>query len=58
MHRGAVDRARVLKASIPLVAENGIELHDELELELTLTAVSDAPISADGLPGDAPPSVR
>jgi ribosomal protein S18 acetylase RimI-like enzyme len=58
VHRGAVDRARVLKASIPLVAENGIELHDELELELTLTSVSDAPISADGLPGDAPPSVR
>jgi len=37
VHRGAVDRARVLKPSIPLVAENGIELHDELELELDLS---------------------
>ena len=58
VHRGAVDRARGLKPSIPLVAENGIELHDELELELTLSPVSSAPTSAVGLPGDAPPSVR
>ena len=36
VHRGAVDRARLLKPSIPLVAENGIELHDELEMELEL----------------------
>jgi ribosomal protein S18 acetylase RimI-like enzyme len=36
VHEGAVDLARLLKPSIPLVAENGIELHDELELELTL----------------------
>ena len=34
--KGAVDRARRLKASIPLVADNGIELHDEIELELEL----------------------
>jgi ADP-ribose pyrophosphatase YjhB (NUDIX family) len=36
VHRGAVDRARLLKSSIPVVAENGIELHDEVELELEL----------------------
>jgi len=36
VHEGAVDLARLLKPSIPLVAENGIELHDELELELTV----------------------
>jgi ADP-ribose pyrophosphatase YjhB (NUDIX family)/GNAT superfamily N-acetyltransferase len=36
VHRGAVDVARLLKPSIPLVAENGIELHDELEMELEL----------------------
>jgi ribosomal protein S18 acetylase RimI-like enzyme len=42
VHRGAVDQARLLKESIPLVAHNGIELHDELELELELTLASDA----------------
>jgi GNAT superfamily N-acetyltransferase len=31
--RGAVDRARALKPSIPLTGEYGIELHDELVLE-------------------------
>ena len=39
VHEGAVDRARALKPSIPLVAENGIELHDELELALVLAPV-------------------
>jgi len=35
-HRGAVDDARRLKPSIPLVGEHGIEIHDELEYELAL----------------------
>ncbi|MGO9583352.1 MAG: GNAT family N-acetyltransferase [Acidimicrobiales bacterium] len=39
IHKGAVDRARALKGSIPIVAENGIELHDEIELELDLVTV-------------------
>jgi ribosomal protein S18 acetylase RimI-like enzyme len=34
VRRGAVDEARALKASIPFVGESGIELHDEIELEL------------------------
>ncbi|MGA3216364.1 MAG: GNAT family N-acetyltransferase [Acidimicrobiales bacterium] len=34
VHKGAVDRARALKESIPLVASNGIEIHDEIELAL------------------------
>lgn len=36
IHRGAVDDARRLKPSIPLVGEHGIEIHDELEFELVL----------------------
>jgi GNAT superfamily N-acetyltransferase len=36
VHKGAVDRARELKASIPLVGEGGVEIHDELEFELAL----------------------
>jgi GNAT superfamily N-acetyltransferase len=36
VHGGAVDRARALKPEIPLVGEDGTEIHDELELELTL----------------------
>lgn len=35
-HGGAVDEARRLKPSIPLVGEHGIEIHDELEYELPL----------------------
>jgi GNAT superfamily N-acetyltransferase len=31
--RGAVDRARALKPEIPLIGEDGIEIHDELRLE-------------------------
>ncbi|GAA2455963.1 GNAT family N-acetyltransferase [Streptomyces macrosporus] len=31
---GAVDEARALKPSIPLIGDHGIELHDELVLEL------------------------
>jgi ribosomal protein S18 acetylase RimI-like enzyme len=33
---GAVDQARALKPSIPLIGAYGIELHDELTLELRL----------------------
>jgi len=36
VHRGAVDQARQIKPAIPLVGEHGIEIHDELELELRL----------------------
>ena len=31
---GAVDRARLLKPSIPVIGEYGIEMHDELTLEM------------------------
>jgi GNAT superfamily N-acetyltransferase len=34
VHKGAVDAARLLKPSIPVVSGTGIELHDEIELEL------------------------
>ncbi|ALG15078.1 GNAT family N-acetyltransferase [Kibdelosporangium phytohabitans] len=32
VHSGAVDRAREVKPSIPLVGAHGIEIHDEIEL--------------------------
>lgn len=38
VHHGAIDAARALKPSIPLVGEHGIPIHDELELELPLAA--------------------
>jgi RimJ/RimL family protein N-acetyltransferase len=41
---GAADRARLLKPSIPLVADNGVALHDELELELIVSPVRDVQI--------------
>ena len=50
VHRGAVDRARLLKPSIPLVAENGIELHDELELELELSVPPEIVLAARPVP--------
>jgi ribosomal protein S18 acetylase RimI-like enzyme len=35
VHTGAVDRARAtIKPSIPLVGDNGIEIHDEIELAM------------------------
>ena len=34
VHRGAMDRARAVKPSIPLVGMNGIPLRDEIEFEL------------------------
>lgn len=36
LYRGAIDRARLLKPSIPLIGMEGIPIHDEIELELTL----------------------
>ncbi len=36
VHRGAMDRARAIKPSIPLVGMNGIPLRDEIEFELLL----------------------
>jgi len=36
VHRGAVDAARRIKPSISLTGDHGIELHDELELEVRL----------------------
>ena len=36
--RGAVDRARLLKPGIPLVGSYGIELHDEIRMEMSLGA--------------------
>jgi GNAT superfamily N-acetyltransferase len=38
VHPGAVDRARRRKPAIPLVGAHGIEAHDEVELELALSA--------------------
>jgi GNAT superfamily N-acetyltransferase len=36
VHRGAMDRARAVKPSIPLMGMNNIPLHDEIEFELLL----------------------
>jgi GNAT superfamily N-acetyltransferase len=36
VHPGAVDDARRIKPSIPLIGEFGIPIHDELEFELVL----------------------
>ena len=36
VHRGAVNEARKIKPSIPLIGDNGIPLRDEIELEMTL----------------------
>lgn len=36
VHRGAIDEARQIKPSIPLIGEHGIAIHDEVELELRL----------------------
>jgi RimJ/RimL family protein N-acetyltransferase len=37
LHRDAVDAARSIKPSIPLVGNDGIPIRHELELELRLT---------------------
>lgn len=36
LHHGAVNKARMLKPEIPLIAENGIPIEHELEFELRL----------------------
>jgi GNAT superfamily N-acetyltransferase len=36
VHRGAIDEARRIKPSIPLIGQHGIPIHDELEFELPL----------------------
>jgi GNAT superfamily N-acetyltransferase len=36
LHAGAVELSRQLKPQIPLVAENGIPIRDEIELEMAL----------------------
>ncbi|HLW95199.1 MAG TPA: GNAT family N-acetyltransferase [Solirubrobacteraceae bacterium] len=36
VHRGAADAARAIKPEIPLEGEDGIAIHDEIELELAL----------------------
>ena len=36
VHRNAIEQSRQLKPDIPLVADNGIPIRDELELELLL----------------------
>ena len=36
VYPNAVERSRKLKPTIPLIAENGIPIRDEIELELTL----------------------
>jgi ribosomal protein S18 acetylase RimI-like enzyme len=38
IHRGAIDEARAIKPSIPVVGEYGIPIHDEVELALDLVA--------------------
>jgi ribosomal protein S18 acetylase RimI-like enzyme len=37
-YEGAVDEARKKKPEIPLIGENGIPIHDEIEFELPLSA--------------------
>ena len=36
IHRNAIDESRLLKPEIALVGNDGIEIHDEIELELML----------------------
>ena len=40
VQRGAVDKARFFKPSIPIIGAYGIELHDEIEFELKLGIVA------------------
>ena len=41
---GAVMATRERKPSIPLIGENGVEIRDEIDLELTLSAQAGAPL--------------
>lgn len=36
LHRNAVDASRKLNPAIPLIADNGIPIHDEIEMEMSL----------------------
>jgi hypothetical protein len=36
IHRGAVNEARKLKPSIPMIGAHGIPMRDEIELEMVL----------------------
>jgi GNAT superfamily N-acetyltransferase len=38
VHRGAIDESRRLKPSIPLTGIGGVEIRDEIELEIILSA--------------------
>jgi len=38
LHRNAVDESRKIKPAIPLIAENGIPIRDEIEMEMQLRA--------------------
>ncbi|WP_235281620.1 hypothetical protein [Thermoactinomyces daqus] len=42
LYPGAVDEARKQKPSIPLVGNEGIPLHDEIELEKRLPGAEDS----------------
>jgi len=37
VHKGAVDAARRLKPAIPLTGVDGVEIHDEIELEIYIS---------------------
>jgi GNAT superfamily N-acetyltransferase len=37
VHRGAMDRARAIKPTIPVLGMNNIPLHDEIEFEFLLS---------------------
>jgi len=49
---GAVDDARRIKPQIPLVGRDGIEIHDEIVLELRLEPYIDEPNECVGRSGD------
>ena len=38
VHQGAVDESRKIKPAIPLTGVGGVEIHDEIELEIILSA--------------------
>lgn len=56
VYPGAMDKARVHKPEIPLVAENGVPIRDELELELILDdagGTTDDSLRSPGSPSSA-----
>lgn len=46
LHAGAMDRARLIKPSIPIIGLNGLPLRDELEFEFRFRSVSDDAINS------------